>query len=163
DTDTCRDLSPGRSCASADPCVTGACDPVAGCTVAPIACNAPPPSSCVGPSLLRVYDATGVCTAGTCGYGFQLVPCPSCPTCDDGNACTSNDACSSGTCAGQPVACSSPPPPHCAGGTLRRFSSPGTCMGGTCQYPHSDTPCPSGCDAAGTDCASGSSPDGGSG
>ncbi|MEM9069703.1 MAG: hypothetical protein AAGE52_14420 [Myxococcota bacterium] len=110
DFDPCRELSPGRSCDALDPCTVGRCGPE-GCETAPLICNMPPESECLGTSVLRVFDPAGTCNGGSCDYMFRDVDCPGCPACD--------------ACAG--VVCNSPPN-EC-------FSVAGTCADGVCTYP----------------------------
>ncbi len=66
------------NCPSCDPCESVTCDN--------------PPSEC--------FAAAGTCTAGSCSYGFANGA-----TCDDGDACTLDDSCDSGVCAGTPMSC----------------------------------------------------------
>jgi hypothetical protein len=103
-----------------------ACDACAGVT-----CNTPP-NGC--------YEATGTCAGGSCTY-----PPDDGASCDDGNACTMNDTCNGGTCAGTTRTCNTPAAPYCVGSSVRTERAPGTCSGGTCTYPFTDMPCPSGC------------------
>jgi hypothetical protein len=103
------------------------CDSCSGIT-----CNQPP-SVC--------FAATGTCSGGACSYAFADGA-----SCDDGDACTVNETCAKGVCAGIPKACSTPPPPTCTTPTtLRSFSASGSCTGGTCNYPPTDTTCAGGC------------------
>lgn len=72
-------------------------------------------------------------------------------SCDDGDACTAADACSpSGACSGQVRTCNTPPASFCLDSrTQRSYSAAGTCSSDAgCSYAHSDTTCPTGCDAA---------------
>ncbi|MGK3959898.1 DNRLRE domain-containing protein [Sorangium sp. So ce1667] len=68
----------------------------------------------------------------TCGGAPSVCACAGGTPCDDGNACTLNDACSAGVCSGDPLLC--PRPGECQMG--------GTCdpAGGSCTY----TPRPDG-------------------
>ena len=44
------------------------------------------------------------------------------------------------------MTCDDPPDSECAdANTVRIYSSPGTCTGGDCDYPHQDINCPNGC------------------
>jgi hypothetical protein len=125
DLDPCLEPSPGTSCVPADLCMEGRCT-LGGCESTPRVCMAPPASYCADASTLRVYDSSGTCTAGACDYTYRDQSCPSCPACD--------------ACAG--VTCNSPPMATCLdAATLRTFMAPGSCSGGTCTYPHMDTPC----------------------
>jgi len=99
-------------------CTDGQCegDPCAG-----VVCDMPPAGQC--------FDQMGTCTGGVCNYA--TVP----GACDDGDACTSNDVCSNGACAGTAQVCMSPPAPSCAAmDTLLVYDSAGTCNGGNCEY-----------------------------
>ncbi|MFP2904093.1 hypothetical protein ACLESD_03265 [Pyxidicoccus sp. 3LFB2] len=74
-----------------------------------------PPSSC--------HEPTGTCSNGTCAYVLK----PPTSSCDDGNACTSNDSCNAaGTCSGEPRVCNQPP--------SQCHEPTGTCSNGTCSY-----------------------------
>lgn len=99
-------------------CQDGACrgDPCAG-----IVCDTPPAAQC--------FEQMGTCTNGVCQYA--TVP----GSCNDNDPCTGNDTCSSGTCAGTPQVCTSPPPATCLDATtLQTFTMNGMCSGGTCEY-----------------------------
>ncbi|MFH0900445.1 MAG: SUMF1/EgtB/PvdO family nonheme iron enzyme [Pseudomonadota bacterium] len=103
-----------------------ACDACAG-----VVCD-DPPSVC--------YASPGTCTGGACSYRFADDA-----TCDDGDACTTQDGCSSGRCSGTPLVCTTPPSSTCiSASTVRTYHSPGTCAGGACGYAFTDTVCPSG-------------------
>lgn len=121
-------------------CVNGAClpDPCAGVT-----CDTPP-NSC--------YEAQGVCVAGECVYTVDDGA-----SCDDGDDCTTADACMGGTCIGAALDCATPPADVCADAdTLSVYASLGTCAAGTCTYPTSPLRCDNGCAAgacAGDPCA----------
>jgi hypothetical protein len=107
------------SCPSCDPCAS-------------VVCPAPP-SVC--------YAGPGTCSAGACRYNHADGV-----ACDDGDACTTNDRCASGACAGTAVTCTTPPAPTCVSATtLRTFASPGTCAAGACAYPSVDQTCAAGC------------------
>ena len=104
------------------------CDPCEG-----VLCNAPP-GIC--------FESSGTCSGGTCSYTERTGGC------NDGDACTTGDMCADGICSGTPVTCETPPAPECAdANTLRSYNAGGTCAGGTCSYPHSDTVCENGCAA----------------
>jgi hypothetical protein len=110
-------------------CVNNACqtDPCSGVT-----CNTPP-SVC--------YTSPGTCSGGSCSYAFH-----SGATCDDGNACTTSDSCTSGVCVGVPMACNTPPSPTCAdASTLELYSPSGTCSAGQGSYLPSFVSCTTGC------------------
>src|SRR5262249_22607590 len=77
--DDCKDLSPGTSCGASDPCLVGFCTQT-GCQTQALMCNQPPPSECIGDTL-RTYNASGVCSGGTCNYQHQDMACPGCPSC----------------------------------------------------------------------------------
>lgn len=95
-----------------------------------------PPSACFAPK--------GICTDGVCSY-----PPADGAKCDDGDACTSNDTCASGVCAGIPLTCVTPPPQACLSTTtLQAWSSPGTCSAGACSYAPIDVVCPGECSGA---------------
>lgn len=110
---------PGNACISGSTCNAGQCS--GGTTKT---CNSPPTCKTGG----SCNPANGQCTytdaSGT--------------TCNDNNACTTNDKCSSGTCGGTAITCNSPAP--CQKAT--------TCSGaGQCNYPNAndgvtDASCP---------------------
>ena len=89
-----------------------------------VVCNTPPsPQVC--------YQPSGVCSEGSCDYDYADET-----SCDDGDACTENDRCETGICAGTEVTCSDVPDPICADeNTLRTFRPGGTCSAGECVYP----------------------------
>lgn len=106
-------------------CEDGACrgDPCAG-----IVCDTPPNAQC--------YAPTGTCSGGMCQYTTVT------GNCDDGDACTTADACNAGTCAGTPMVCSTPPAATCTNGTtLQTFAMNGTCNNGTCEYTPTSIVC----------------------
>jgi hypothetical protein len=117
---TCND---GNASTTGDACTsTGTCVGTNPC--ANVTCNSPPNTQC--------YNTTGTCSNGTCSYTRKATG----TTCNDGNASTTGDACTStGTCVGTVVVtnpcanvtCNSPPNPQC-------YTSPGTCSNGTCSY-----------------------------
>ncbi|NMB75069.1 MAG: lamin tail domain-containing protein [Myxococcales bacterium] len=105
---------PPVDCDDADPCTVDGCDPSSGCTHAPKDCSDSDlctTDSCeaaTGTCLhaFKDCDDGSVCTddscnsaTGECQYLFNTAPC------DDANACTQNDACQNGTCAGQIISC----------------------------------------------------------
>ena len=114
-------------------CAGGACvgDPCAG-----VVCTTPP-SPC--------YSADGWCRDGLCSYAYA--PLDGAP-CDDGQPCTTNDACAAGACAGAPVPCDAPPAASCADDwTLWTWGSVGSCGAlGLCDYVSTEVPCADGCD-----------------
>jgi hypothetical protein len=101
-------------CADADLCTVDGCDSSAGCTHTPKDCsdsdlcttdNCDPASGACRHVAKDCSDGS-VCTddscdpaTGVCQYAFNTA------SCDDGNACTQNDVCGSGTCGGQAVSC----------------------------------------------------------
>jgi hypothetical protein len=93
----------------------------------------------------KLCPAAGVCyDPGICSMqSGQCIPvAKSGGSCDDGDACTAIDTCSSGVCSGTPIACDSPSPRVCVSATaLRTFIAPGTCSGGSCNYGFSDYNC----------------------
>ena len=58
-----------NSCTTGDQCVSGAC------IGTPKSCNAPPTNVCDDASTLRVYSASGSCSAATCSYSYGFVNC----------------------------------------------------------------------------------------
>ena len=129
--DGCLEWGPVMPCDSGQSCQAGACQAVDSCTDE---CTA---AMCNGMTLTQ------------CG-NYDLDPClePS-----PGTSCVPSDPCMEGRCTvdgcqSAPKVCNDPPSPTCVdANTLRTFMSSGTCSAGTCTYPHSDTTCPSGCDA----------------
>ena len=132
DLDPCLDLSPGVSCQLSDACVDGECTPT-GCMSAPKVCQDAPASACIDANTLRVYDAVGQCSGGTCSYASHDLSCPNCPACD---------ACAGVTCDMPPGVC---------------FAPAGTCANGSCSYSYANgTSCDDGDACTDNDsCASG--------
>jgi N-acetylneuraminic acid mutarotase len=158
-------------CAGTSACRHGVCN-AATSTCKP--CGGQGQACCAGDTCApdtNLCNGNEVCQAGVCGR-TSAVTCPatdvcheqgtcdptsglcsagapkSSGTCDDGNACTVNDSCSAGICAGTMMACAAPPAPTCANPTTRRtYTSPGTCGNGTCSYQFNDTPCAGACTA----------------
>jgi len=95
-------------------------------------CNAP--GTC--------QESDGSCVGGQCHYSPKVAA----TTCDDGNLCTTNDACNgTGACLGESLICDTPPPNECLGtdDLLVAHGSPGTCnqTTGVCDYPRNEVPC----------------------
>lgn len=110
---------------------TGACrgDPCIG-----MACTTPP-NNC--------YFANGTCERGACRFEVNNAG-----VCDDGQACTTQDHCTEGTCVGVPTVCDAPPAPTCVDATHRRVWNPqGVCntANGGCEYTSQDQFCEFGC------------------
>jgi len=89
-------------------------------------------------------------------HGFSVLLLAACGSDSD----TLFEPCTGPDCDGDPcdgVVCDSPPAASCADdGTLRVFSSPGTCSEGACAYASQDTACSMGCQdgaCAGDPCA----------
>ena len=115
-------------CAKNGTCID---DPCVGVT-----CNKPPANKCANAGALTVYDASGVCNAGTCSYPSKT------QTCSFGCA---SDACTGDPCAG--VSCTSPPASYCVDAFVKKSFGNGTCNTGTCTYSPTDTTCQYGCAA----------------
>ncbi|HRE88516.1 MAG TPA: hypothetical protein PK095_05185, partial [Myxococcota bacterium] len=107
------------SCDDGDACTDNdTCDASARCAGTPKTCQAPPPSTCDGDTLI-VHSANGTCNDGACTYTTTPVACP--------------DGCEEGRCLGDPCAnitCDTPPSP-CHADT-------GTCRDGVCEYAPCD-------------------------
>lgn len=126
------------------------------------------------PCALGCDSATGQCIDAPCGGACApsdnpcainqcdvatnvCVPIPRPATkCDDGNACTVDDACGQDVqgaigCLGVDVVCNNPPPSACLadGKTSLTFSPSGVCSadGPGCKYAEVAVDCPNGCDA----------------
>ena len=104
------------SCNDGNPCTTNSCHSLAGCLIENLfvpcddgslctvgdwcidgVCNAGPPAVCDdgNPCTIDSCDPlTGLCIYGNTGW-----------PCDDDNACTHNDHCADGACAGYPISC----------------------------------------------------------
>lgn len=67
-----------------------------------VQCTSPPTSSCVDPSHLRTYVASGTCdsSTGRCTYGDSVTACPSGKTCSAGQCLTPPAQCNASNCAG---------------------------------------------------------------
>jgi formylglycine-generating enzyme required for sulfatase activity len=115
-------------------CVGGRCCPTEACTAAIVCHRTTCPQGELWCGLV----------SGQPAWGSQV------PSCDDQDACTTQDTCQPDTrCVGQPVTCTTPPATECLDATtLRTYRGPGACVGGTCQYEHADTPCATGCQNA---------------
>jgi alpha-tubulin suppressor-like RCC1 family protein len=122
----CTYMAVDRACTFG--CVSGAClpDPCAG-----VSCTSPPPSRCLDTNTIEESEATGTCSGGSCTYRRTTRTC--------------GFGCASGRCAGDPcdgVTCTIPSAPVCASSTtVRSFSLPGMCTGGSCGYTQSDRTC----------------------
>ncbi len=101
----------GNLCTTNDTCVAGVC--VGG-----------PPPVCVD---------NNPCTTDTCSPGLGCVFPPAAGSCDDGDPCTTGDACSAGHCVGTPMNCSDGNP-----------CTDDTCSGGICSHAFNHAPCGSG-------------------
>jgi hypothetical protein len=115
-------------------CQNNACvgDPCAG-----VSCSAAPTSVCKDASTLRAFSAPGLCAAGSCTYPAQEITCQH--GCEAGK-------CKNDPCAG--VTCMTPPATFCKdASTLKSFTSPGSCAGGSCTYAPKENTCPFGCEA----------------
>jgi N-acetylneuraminic acid mutarotase len=129
----------GAACDDGDACTgTDVCDGAGVCAGSATSCGSPPG---------QCYEAAGTCSGGACDYAYKAAGA----FCDDGDACTVEEACNgAGGCAGTPVSCTTPPGPC--------YEAAGTCGGGACTYPlkAGGTLCGGGrlCDAAGA-CRSG--------
>ena len=100
----------GDACTADDQCHRGACLGTS------VTCETPPPNECTDAYTMRSYAAEGICTAGSCSYGYQDVNC--------------GDGCADGACVGDPcagVVCDQPPGPC--------YESEGVCSKGSCSYP----------------------------
>lgn len=99
-----------------------------------VTCTAPP-SAC--------FEQTGTCLDGACSYR----PRADGVSCDDGNACTTDDRCSSGACRGTAITCDVAPAAMClSGGSVRVPQTPGQCVNGACQFDFETRACAGGCD-----------------
>ncbi len=89
-------------------------------------------------SALRQFKESGDCNAESqrCVYGYEDIACAGgCAT----GACEGLDTCDGG--------CATPPDPICSNPvTLITYAAPGTCQGGVCTYPATETSCPHGCE-----------------
>ncbi len=92
-----------------------------------------PPGAC--------YLSTGKCERGICHYGYLDGF-----ACDDGDDCTTADACQSGSCHGIPKTCAQPPDNVCVNADqMRSFAANGVCIEGVCSYGYQEVNCASGC------------------
>jgi len=115
---TCPDGCENDACLG-DPCQDVVCDS--------------PPNEC--------YQPTGTCANGVCSYAYLDGA-----MCSDGDPCTINDACSAGSCAGNPKQCVEPPEDTCSQPDYARvYEATGECVDGTCVYDYDDEYCPNGC------------------
>ena len=90
------------------------------------------------------YSVFLVTFVAACTDGGE--PGPECVTDED---CSAGQACLGGECRDDPcanVTCDDPPDGECAdANTVRIYTSPGTCVEGSCEYPHQDITCENGC------------------
>ncbi len=106
-------------CDDGEPCTDDACNPAAGCTHTPatggscddgVACTISDvcvSGTCQGAVLHSLCDDANVCTDDVCDVASGgCVHFANGAPCDDGNPCTTSDACSAGACHGGP-------PPAC--------------------------------------------------
>jgi len=158
DTDACAEWGPAVACGADQICSANACMTAPVLTVVKVgtgagtvtsipagidcgaACSRPFPG---GTSItLRASptgaDAFGGWSGGGCtGTGDCVVTLAT---------ATTVTAAFAGACA--PTGCTQPPPPICVNVfTLRTSTTPGSCAGGTCSYPHTDETCAIGCNA----------------
>ncbi len=124
-----------ETCAFGCDDTTGLCrgDPCTG-----LSCSTPP-NNC--------YFANGVCENGACRFEVNNAG-----QCDDGQACTTQDRCSEGTCVGTTRTCTTAPEAFCVDSNTRRvFTAQGTCnpANGGCEYTSQDQRCEFGCTPGG--------------
>lgn len=155
--------APGPMCSDADTSVVydpqGSCAPATGQCVytqqtvsCPGVCGQGTAGLCPDPCANRVcnmppticFTNPGSCdnTTGACSYAVD----PGVTACDDGDQCTTVDACQAdGACFGTAVQCNAVPAPTCSdASTLRTFSAQGAgcnAVSGMCVYPSSDMNC----------------------
>jgi hypothetical protein len=105
----------GASCDDGDPCTTGDSCSAGVCVGAPLECSSPPAPTCKDASTLASWSSPGSCSAGSCSYTANEVPCSlGC----EGGACK-GDPCKGVTCDKPPSACHRPT---------------GSCQSGSCSY-----------------------------
>ncbi len=103
-------------CNDGNPCTADACSAKSGCTHLPTDATCTDGSACTSgdacvlgacePTLTTGCDDADPCTADACDPAVGCSHLPGGITaCDDGNACTGNDSCANGSCAGSPVGC----------------------------------------------------------
>jgi hypothetical protein len=117
----------GSSCNDGNTCtLNDVCAATGTCAGTPLTCNAPP-SQC--------HEFAGTCTNNACDYRLKAAG----SSCNDSNTCTLNDVCAAtGTCAGTPLTCNSPP------SQCHEFA--GTCTNNACDYrlKQAGAPCSTG-------------------
>ncbi len=118
----------GDGCTGNDSCYDGICLGSA------IVCDNPP-NGC--------YVDTGTCSNDQCQYNYN-----NSATCNDGDACTTNDTCNNGGCVGTEITCTNEPSTYCYNASTLRTYSNGSCDQGQCNYPYQDTTCQNGCENA---------------
>jgi hypothetical protein len=97
-TGQCVDIAkePGTACDDGNPCTSSSqCGPQAQCTGTLKSCGTPP---------TLCHESTGTCNTanGECDYAFKAASA----SCDDGEACTEDDACNgAGVCQGMQTPC----------------------------------------------------------
>ena len=108
---------PDAICDDEDPCTKDSCNPAQGCQHEPdsgATCDDGNPCTledicvsgvCAGP-VANGCDDDNTCTADSCSEVDGCLNAPqSGSQCDDGDACTKNDVCAAGTCAGSAFSC----------------------------------------------------------
>jgi hypothetical protein len=143
-------LGAALPCEDGNDCTADGCDPIDGCIFEPTdgapcddnnACTADDACAvdlCGGVTV--VCDDDNACTTDSCdpAVGCEHVPLPEAATCDDGDGCTVNDACTAGQCVGGG-------PKDCDDGFA---CSDDSCVSGECQ--HVSTGAPGCCQPGGT-------------
>ena len=108
-------------------CEAGSCvDRCAG-----VQCSTPPGGVCDNDVAVD-YAAPGSCVGGGCEYTEIRTDCAAQGVICVGGACT-------GPCAG--VECNTPPAGVCEGDAAVGYVTPGTCVGGACEYTETRTDC----------------------
>ncbi len=150
-------------CTNGSPCLTGACDPLAGCYNTPIL---PPPTTCddgnactggdhclptgqcLGDQPVDCDDGNG-CTDDACDPSAGCTHSPNVGAwCDDGDECTLGDQCdSSGACTGAPKDCDDANP--CTDDACDPVT-------GTCSWTNNTAPCTAGLPCWTGQCSQGS-------
>jgi hypothetical protein len=135
-------------CASASNCPTNNVCESGLCVELPPECESA--ADCVGAGPCEQPAAT--CDGGRCSYA----PAGTDVTCDDGDACTSNDHCDGlGSCAaGTPMDCSTPGAPRCDAerSLVIEATGSGQCALGACVFPEQEVACNGGCGVCLTGC-----------
>lgn len=143
DQGTCVEVAADCSGGMDNECAQGECNPGSGlCEYAGVDANCDAAMCMVGTCEIEL-DSDGELIQSHC-----LTNTVSDEPCDDGSACTENDTCLGGECAGDELTCDVAPEAVCLDAmTLQIANLPGACGAVGCEYQMTEVPCAAGCAA----------------